>query len=46
MHWGVDNIEKTQDDVLNFENFHSKMILLGDFYARAGVSEDFVELDE
>ena len=33
-----------QNDVLNFKNCDSKRILLGDFIARTGVSEDFVEL--
>ena len=30
---------------MNFENFDSKMIMLGNFNARTGVSEDSVELE-
>ena len=44
-HWDVQKFEKIQDDALNFEKFFdSNVLLLGDFNARIGVSEDFVEL--
>ena len=44
-HLDVENFDKIQNDVLNFKNCDSNIILLGDFNARTVVSEEFVELD-
>ena len=38
-------LKKSQNEVLNYENCDSNMILLCEFNARTGESEDFVELD-